>query len=83
MKAGLRVALFLSGDISCTDTGGETPAALTRRPQTSSRLWLEKAAQVRTRFSLLLPRSPRLRGQPPLEQDVFVNVFPCRFKHFP
>lgn len=32
VKAALRVALFLSGDISCTDTGRGTPAALKRRP---------------------------------------------------
>lgn len=31
VKAALRVALFLSGDISCTDTGRGTPAAFYRR----------------------------------------------------
>lgn len=32
VKVALRVALFLSGDISCTDTVRGTPAALKHRP---------------------------------------------------
>lgn len=78
VKAELRVALFLSSDISCTDTDRGTPAALKRRPPNQK----PAVSGKKKKKSQKSIRGYLHRGgsKSPVKQDVFVRSFPYRLK---
>lgn len=75
VKAALRVALFLSGDISCTDTGRGTPAALKHRPPIQ-----KPAVAGKTSTSPSEALRTAAAGSRPWNK-MFLSTFPYRFKH--